>query len=106
MLHFDGLRVLRSSIAKLLGLGLANASKVLLTGVAHGGTAVYLHADRIHAQIRAANPGLTRFGALPVDGLHPKHWTVRKAFGTSGQMCFLSVGESVQVLYMMFNNYA
>ena len=93
MLHFDGLRVLRSSIAKLLGLGLANASKVLLTGVAHGGTAVYLHADRIHAQIRAANPGLRRFGALPVDGLHPKHWTVRKAFCTSGQMCFLLVGR-------------
>jgi hypothetical protein len=84
VLHFDGLAVLQNSIAKLLSLGLSKAKRVLLTGIAHGGTAVYLHSDRIHAQIKAANPSV-QFGALPVDGLHPKHWTV---------------------LYMMYKNYA
>lgn len=85
VLHFDGMAVLKNSIAKLLSLGMNKADKVLLTGVAHSGTAVFLHADRVEAQIRKANPGLKQFGALPVDGLHPKHWAV---------------------LYMMYQNYA
>ena len=71
-LHFDGLNVLRASIAKLGTLGLNKAESVLLTGVAHAGSMVYLHADRVHAQIKALSPALKKFKALPVDGLHPK----------------------------------
>ena len=76
-LHFDGLDVLENAIKKLGELGLAKANQVLFTGVAWGGTIVYLNADRVHAQIKAMNPGLKKFKALPVDGLHPKQWTVQ-----------------------------
>lgn len=75
-LHFDGQAVLASAITKLGTLGLANATQVLLTGVSWGGTAVFLNADRVHSLIRALNPGLSKFKALPVDGLHPKQSTV------------------------------
>eukprot|EP01052_Picozoa_sp_SAG31_P011978 SAG31_NODE_690_length_12796_cov_4.634559_10_plen_1106_part_00 len=78
-MHFDGLQVLESSIAKLGLLGLRNARRVLLTGVAHAGTMVYLHADRVYAQITALNPRLQTFKALPVDGFHPKLGTVMYA---------------------------
>ena len=56
-LHFDGLRVLQSSIKKLGALGLSKAKQVLFTGVAHSGTMVYLHADRVHEQIKSMNSG-------------------------------------------------
>ena len=56
-LHFDGLAVLAGAIKKLGTLGLANAKSVLFTGVAWGGTVVFLHADRVHALIKAINPG-------------------------------------------------
>lgn len=115
--HFDGLSVLKSSIAKLGELGLSQAGarilwisiemavfcnikqyekaaiatqfavdtrnsttddhrfwgnlgltfswssteRVLFTGVAHAGTMVYLHADRVHAQIRAMSPALKTY---------------------------------------------
>lgn len=75
-LHFDGLKVLESSIRKLGELGLSKAKQVLLTGVSFGGTMVFLHADRVHNQIKAMNPGLQKFKALPVDGLHPKIGTL------------------------------
>ena len=71
-LHFDGKTVLAAAIAKLGTLGLAKAKQVLLTGVSWGGTAVFLNADRVQALIRKLNPGLKKFKALPVDGLHPK----------------------------------
>eukprot|EP00662_Eupelagonemidae_sp_cell21_P057121 gene57121-biopygen27681 len=61
------------------------AKQVLLTGISHGGTAAFLHADRIEAQIKKENAGLQKFKTLPVDGLHPKHFTV---------------------LYLMFHNLA
>ena len=69
---------LTEALKNTLGeLGLAKANQVLFTGVAWGGTIVYLNADRVHAQIKAMNPGLKKFKALPVDGLHPKQWTVQ-----------------------------
>ena len=46
---FKGRRILAASVAKLGALGLAKAKRVLLTGVAHGGTAVYLNADWLAA---------------------------------------------------------
>ena len=53
-----------------------DAESVLLTGVSHGGTAVFMHADRIGQMIKELVPGLKVYKALPVDGIHPKHWSV------------------------------
>ena len=75
-LHFDGMSVLENSIKKLGALGLSKAKQVLFTGVAWGGTAVFLNADRVEGLIRQLNPGLQKFKALPVDGLHPKQTSV------------------------------
>eukprot|EP01051_Picozoa_sp_SAG22_P014236 SAG22_NODE_1697_length_3790_cov_1.813601_2_plen_373_part_00 len=75
-LHFDGLNVLAQSIKKLGQLGLSKAKQILFTGVAWGGTAVFLHADRVHAMIKSLSPGLEKFKALPVDGLHPRQGSV------------------------------
>ena len=67
---FKGRPVLAASIAKLGALGLTKAKKVLLTGVAHGGTAVYLNADWLSATIRKLAPSAV-VKALPVDAMHP-----------------------------------
>ena len=76
-LHFQGLRILQQSIAKLAQLGLAKAQEVVLTGFAHGGTMALLHADRVHAMVKAVAPGLKRFAAIPADGVHPRsRWGV------------------------------
>ena len=76
-LHFQGLRILQQSIAKLAQLGLAKAEEVVLTGFSHGGTMALLHADRVHAMIKAVAPGLKRFAAIPADGVHPRsRWGV------------------------------
>merc|ERR1719201_2783616 len=45
---------------------------------------VYLHADAIHAAVKAIAPNLKVFKALPVDGFHPKLW--QTLFCTSGIM--------------------
>ena len=76
-LHFQGLRILQQSIAKLAQLGLAKAEEVVLTGFSHGGTMALLHADRVHAMIQAVAPGLKRFVTIPADGVHPRsRWGV------------------------------
>eukprot|EP01051_Picozoa_sp_SAG22_P022243 SAG22_NODE_5256_length_1052_cov_0.945435_1_plen_328_part_10 len=75
-MHFRGLQVLEASIKKLAQLGLAEAEEVLLTGVVHGGTAVFIHADRIGAWLRELAPGLKKYKAVPADGIHPRHWSV------------------------------
>ena len=75
-LHFRGLRILRASLQKLGQLGLKDAESVLLTGVVHGGTAVFMHADRIGAMLKEIAPSLKVYKALPVDGIHPQHWNV------------------------------
>ena len=63
--------VLRSSIAKLLSLGMRKARRVVLTGVAHGGSAVYLHADRVEAQIwHAKYKGGSRFLMISIQIIH------------------------------------
>jgi hypothetical protein len=75
-LHFRGLKILRASFEKLGQLGLKDAESVLLTGIVHGGTAVFMHADRIRSMLKEIAPNLKVFKALPVDGIHPKHWSV------------------------------
>eukprot|EP01052_Picozoa_sp_SAG31_P004249 SAG31_NODE_174_length_21353_cov_23.387974_19_plen_135_part_00 len=57
-LHFNGLRILNASLEELGQLGLRHAETVVLTGVGHGGTAAVLHADRIHAALKAIAPNL------------------------------------------------
>eukprot|EP00662_Eupelagonemidae_sp_cell21_P016413 gene16413-1282_t len=47
------------------------ATRVLLHGIAWGGTAVFLNADHVGELVKAAAPGVTAFKALPVDGIHP-----------------------------------
>eukprot|EP01062_Namystynia_karyoxenos_P022143 TRINITY_DN18469_c0_g1_i1.p1 TRINITY_DN18469_c0_g1~~TRINITY_DN18469_c0_g1_i1.p1 ORF type:complete len:499 (+),score=185.96 TRINITY_DN18469_c0_g1_i1:78-1499(+) len=69
-MHFRGLQILAAAVQTLAQLGMAKAKRVLLTGYAQGGTAVYLHADRIAAMVRKAAPQLSDFKALPVDGFH------------------------------------
>jgi len=44
-----------------------------------------IHADSLHAQLLKLVPGLTKFGVLPVDGIHPKG-IVSDAFGTGTQV--------------------
>ena len=75
-LHYRGLQILKASLQKLGQLGLKDATAVLLTGVVHGGTAVFLHADRIGAWLKEIAPNLKVYKALPADGIHPKHWNV------------------------------
>ena len=75
-LHFNGLRILRAAIVKLAALGLNKAERVVLTGFVHGGTAVFLHADRIGRWLRQLAPSLRVYKALPADGFHPKHNSV------------------------------
>eukprot|EP01051_Picozoa_sp_SAG22_P006303 SAG22_NODE_406_length_10984_cov_28.344970_15_plen_281_part_00 len=71
-LHFAGIKILEAAITKLGTLGLAKAERVILHGIAHGGTAAILHADRVAALVKKVAPGLAAFKALPVDGIHPK----------------------------------
>ena len=75
-LRFNGLRILHAALTRLVPLGLLKAERVVLTGFAHGGTAVFLHADRVGKWLRQLAPALTDFRALPVDGFHPKHNSV------------------------------
>jgi len=67
---FKGQHILSASLTKLASLGLGKAKRVLLTGIAHGGTAVYLNADRLAALIKKLAPGAV-VKALPVDAMHP-----------------------------------
>ena len=70
--------MLTASIALLGKLGLDKASKVLLTGVAHGGTVVNLNADRLSSAIRrlghstAQGAAQVVVKALPIDAMHPR----------------------------------
>ena len=57
-MHFRGQSILKASIAKLVALGMAKATHVLLTGVVWSGTAVVLHADAIGVLLKAALPEL------------------------------------------------
>lgn len=57
-LHFRGLKILAASFEKLGQLGLKHAESVLLTGIGHGGTAVFLHADRIRSILREIAPNI------------------------------------------------
>jgi hypothetical protein len=84
-LHFRGLQILEASLQKLGQLGLKKARSVLLTGVVHGGTAVFLHADRIGQMLRTIAPNLQTYKALPADGIHPKHYNV--GFWCAPPMC-------------------
>ena len=71
-MFFKGQKIMAASLHKLASLGLAKAEKVILTGVATGGSMVYIHADAVHAAVKAIAPNLKVFKALPVDGFHPK----------------------------------
>ena len=68
-LYFRGLKILEASLHKLGDLGLKGATSVLLTGVVHGGTAVFIHADRVGAMLKDIAPGLKVYKALPADGI-------------------------------------
>eukprot|EP00658_Telonema_sp_P-2_P001625 TRINITY_DN10609_c0_g2_i2.p1 TRINITY_DN10609_c0_g2~~TRINITY_DN10609_c0_g2_i2.p1 ORF type:complete len:337 (-),score=54.56 TRINITY_DN10609_c0_g2_i2:162-1172(-) len=72
-LHFRGLDILEASLEKLSTMGLNKATHVLLTGFGHGGTSVFMHADRIGAALKVLSPSLQVYKALPADGIHPKH---------------------------------
>merc|ERR1711977_754097 len=61
-LHFKGQKVLSASIKKLSTLGLENAEQILVTGNGgHGGTMVFLHADKIGEMLKTLVPALKVF---------------------------------------------
>ena len=67
-LYYRGVHILDAIIATLLtDFGAASATDFVLNGNSAGGLAVYLHADRVAAQLRAASPAV-RVTALPDSG--------------------------------------
>eukprot|EP00658_Telonema_sp_P-2_P034896 TRINITY_DN25446_c0_g1_i2.p1 TRINITY_DN25446_c0_g1~~TRINITY_DN25446_c0_g1_i2.p1 ORF type:complete len:318 (+),score=40.75 TRINITY_DN25446_c0_g1_i2:355-1308(+) len=65
---FRGARVLSAAVKLLLQMGLSTASKLLLTGVDHGGTAAILNADVVARML----PSTVILKVLGVDALHPQ----------------------------------
>ena len=65
---FRGAKVLAAAVKLLLSMGMSTASRVLLTGVDHAGTAAILNADSIAAML----PKSVSLKVLGVDALHPQ----------------------------------
>eukprot|EP00055_Hartaetosiga_balthica_P018220 m.130795 g.130795 ORF g.130795 m.130795 type:complete len:444 (+) comp9473_c0_seq5:3561-4892(+) len=75
-IFFRGRRIIDAVIQTLMGLGLSNASEVMLTGCSAGGLATYLHADYVHGVLQSKIPSLQVFKALSISGFFLLHNTV------------------------------
>ena len=72
--YYRGKRIVDAVIQTLVAdFGLGSATEVLLTGDSAGGMAVYLMADRVHAQLESAAPRLRKYRVAPMSGMFLKH---------------------------------
>ena len=89
-LYFRGRRILQAVLATLKrGFGLGSAKEVLLTGCSAGGLAAYLHADFVHASVRAIAPGLAKFKVTPLSGFFVDHPSVEGLAVYERQMAYV-----------------
>lgn len=73
-LYFRGKRVLELLMETLVERHeLASATDVLVSGGSAGGLSAFLHADRVHALLRANGGAPTKFRAAPVSGFFLMH---------------------------------
>jgi len=75
-LMFRGLRNLDATLdVALAGLGLSEATELVVTGSSAGGLATFLHADHIVEKVAEEAPGLVKAHALPIVGYFLDHTT-------------------------------
>ena len=112
---FRGRRILDAVLETLVSdHGLAAAPRVLLKGCSAGGMAVFLHADRIGAWLRARNPAVN-YAAFPGAGtilymrnynggytLDPQlewMWTAGNMSGSGNQACVAAASASPHMCF-------